>query len=107
MPAYSWLYDDDLDISHTEGKIITMQKLGVPYPYDYEFDATSDLEAQQKAIAAELESQGIKNVDPKKEIVALIAYLQRMGTDIKRMPGSAPKEFPGESTQLIKTEYGR
>ena len=107
MPAYTWLYDDDLDISHTGGKMITMQKLGVPYPYDYEFDAVSDLHAQQKAIAAELESQGIAHVDPNKEIVALIAYLQRMGTDIKRAPGSAPKEFPGESPALIKTEYGR
>ena len=36
MPAYTWIYDAPLDTSHTEGKIITLRKLGVPYPAGYE-----------------------------------------------------------------------
>ncbi len=86
MPAYTWLYDDDLDLSHTEGKIITLRKLGVPYPYDFEFDAVDNAKAQQKEIAADLSATGMKGIDANKEIVALIAYLQRLGTDIKKEP---------------------
>ena len=83
MPAYTWLYDDDLDLSHTEGKIITLRKLGVPYPYDFEFDAVDSAKAQQKTVATELASTGMTGVKQDKEIIALIAYLQRLGTDIK------------------------
>jgi cytochrome c oxidase cbb3-type subunit I/II len=86
MPAYTWLYDDDLDLSHTEGKIITLRKIGVPYPYDFEFDAVDSAKAQAKTVAADLATTGMKGIDPNKEIIALIAYLQRLGTDIKKMP---------------------
>lgn len=86
MPSYTWLYDDDLDLSHTEGKIITMRNLGVPYPYDYEYKAVDDLKTQQHKIAADLQTNGIASVKPEREIVALIAYLQRVGTDIKKAP---------------------
>ena len=51
--------------------------------HDWEFDAVDDAKAQQKKIAADLASTGIKGADANKEIVALIAYLQRLGTDIK------------------------
>ncbi|MCX6139576.1 MAG: cytochrome-c oxidase, cbb3-type subunit II, partial [Candidatus Kapabacteria bacterium] len=89
MPSYSWMYNTDLDVSHTEGKILTMQKLGVPYPDGYAQKAVEDLRTQASAIAANLATTGIKNVDPNKEIVAVIAYLQRLGTDIKKMPATA------------------
>ncbi len=82
MPAYPWLTEDKLDLSHIEGKIITMQKLGVPYPAGYERQAEIDLKAQAEKIAANLKKSGIETT-PDKEIVALIAYLQRLGTDIK------------------------
>jgi cytochrome c oxidase cbb3-type subunit I/II len=83
------MYTVDLDVSHTEGKILTMQKLGVPYPDGYASQAVADLQAQAATIAEDLGNAGIKNVDPKKEIVAVIAYLQRLGTDIKKMPAAA------------------
>ncbi|HLP27846.1 MAG TPA: cytochrome-c oxidase, cbb3-type subunit I [Candidatus Didemnitutus sp.] len=89
MPGYGWMYTVDLDVSHTEGKILTMQKLGVPYPEGFAANAVADLQAQAATIAEELGNAGIKNVDPKKEIVAMIAYLQRLGTDIKKMPPTA------------------
>lgn len=89
MPSYGWMYTVDLDVSHTEGKILTMQKLGVPYPDGYATKAVADLQAQAATIAEDLGNAGIKNVDPKKEIVAVIAYLQRLGTDIKKMPAAA------------------
>ena len=88
MPAYPWLYEDALDLSHTEGKIITMRKLGVPYPEDFEFQAVDNLKAQARSVAAELKANGVTSVKPEMEIVALIAYLQRLGIDIKKTPAS-------------------
>jgi cytochrome c oxidase cbb3-type subunit I/II len=82
MPGYPWLYDSDLDTSHTEGKIITLRRLGVPYPAGFEQRAEADLRAQAKAIADSLTRGGLE-ANPDREIIALIGYLQRLGTDIK------------------------
>ena len=82
MPAYPWLIENDLDISQTKEKILAMRKMGVPYDEYYAQDALQDIKNQSKAISDELKKDGIE-VKPDKEIVALIAYLQRLGTDIK------------------------
>ncbi len=84
MPSYPWMYERDLDISHTEGKILTMQSLGVPYPDGFATEAVADLQEQAKGIADGLTQSGIADVDPNKEIIAVIAYLQRLGTDISK-----------------------
>lgn len=83
MPTYSWLLDDDLDISTLKAKIKAMQTLGVPYPAGYADIAEADLNKQAEIITANLKKDGIET-SPKKEIIAMIAYLQRMGTDIKK-----------------------
>ncbi len=96
MPGYPWMYDARLEPSHVEGKIITLRRLGVPYPEGYERQAASDLTAQAAKIADGLKLSGF-NTSADREIVALIAYLQRLGTDIKSSPAgdraiaSAPK----------------
>lgn len=82
MPAYPWLFEQDLDIEDTPAKIKAMQSMGVPYPEGYAEKANDDLMKQAKGISADLAKEGIE-VKPEKEIVALIAYLQRLGTDIK------------------------
>jgi cytochrome c oxidase cbb3-type subunit I/II len=82
MPAYTWLYDAALDTSHTEGKIITLRRLGVPYADGYERVATDDLQRQARDIGTRLRGGGFQVRDDA-EIVALIAYLQRLGADIK------------------------
>jgi cytochrome c oxidase cbb3-type subunit I/II len=82
MPPYPHILDHELNTSHTEAKIRAMQTLGVPYPKGYDKVAVSDLEKQAKQVQQNLEKDGIKTSD-KKEIVALIAYLQRLGKDIK------------------------
>ena len=81
MPPYPWLAENDLDKSNTAKKIEVMQQLGVPYPEGYAEKAVADLDAQAAKIAGGLRSGGIE-VDDNKEIIALIAYLQRLGTDI-------------------------
>lgn len=82
MPSYPWLITDDLDISDTKKKINVMRSIGVPYDEGYEDVANEDLVAQAEEIALDLQENGIP-AEPQKEIIALIAYLQRLGTDIK------------------------
>ncbi len=83
MPAYPWLYTNDLNTMNTPAKIRAMKKLGVPYPEDYDKECIADLTNQAKTIADGLAQNKIK-ADPSKEIIAVIAYLQRLGTDIKK-----------------------
>jgi len=75
-----------------------MQTMGVPYPAGYHNQANADLEKQALAISADLvkekeikqimEFEGVKDLTYTK-MVAIIAYLQRIGTDIKTVPASA------------------
>lgn len=91
MPAYPWLFSQELNTSMIGDKIGAMRTLGVPYPVGYEEQALADLEAQAMEIAMGIPSQipaeeaeGMNIEELKsKEIIALIAYLQRLGTDIK------------------------
>jgi cytochrome c oxidase cbb3-type subunit I/II len=82
MPPYPWLISDQLNTSDTEGKIRAMQTLGVPYAEDYDKEALNDLHRQSEEIALRLKDQGV-DVEFDREIIALIAYLQRLGVDIK------------------------
>ncbi|UCH66433.1 MAG: cytochrome-c oxidase, cbb3-type subunit I [Ignavibacterium sp.] len=85
MPSYPWLLTNDLDISSTKSKINVMRSIGVPYPKGYEEIANDDLLTQAEEIAADLQEAGAP-AEPNKEIIALIAYLQRLGIDIKANP---------------------
>lgn len=84
MPPYPWLLDQDLNTDYTAAKIKVLKMLNTPYPSGFEDRAVDDLKAQAKRIADELREQGVEQEQLEdKEIVALIAYLQRLGTDIK------------------------
>jgi cytochrome c oxidase cbb3-type subunit I/II len=81
MPKYPWLAESEIDVLATPAKIRVMQYLGVPYPAGYDLKANDDLKAQAEAIAAGLKTNGI-DVAASKQIIALIAYIQRLGTDV-------------------------
>ncbi len=95
MPAYSWMAENDLDLSYLPAKIRAMQTLGVPYEEGYDKLATEDAIKQAREIATDIVNnfpeEVTKNLDinakieemKSKEIIALIAYLQRLGVDIK------------------------
>lgn len=85
MPNYAWMLDDDLDTTSTPAKIRAMIKLGVPYPEGYDAVANADLMKQANEIVQNLKKDGIET-EPAKDIVAMIAYLQRLGKDIKATP---------------------
>jgi len=82
MPPYEFLSENNLDTASTPAKIRAMITLGVPYPAGYDQQANADLMQQANAIAADLKASGA-GIESNKELVALIAYLQRLGTDIK------------------------
>lgn len=92
MPAYPWLIENDLDISTTAAKIKAMQTLGVPYEEGFAEKANNDLRMQADEIAADLKMNKIK-ADSKKEIIAVIAYLQRIGSDLKKAPEKEVKNL--------------
>jgi cytochrome c oxidase cbb3-type subunit I/II len=100
MPAYIWMDDENsLDLSMTKAKIEAMQTLGVPYKKGYENQATADAKKQALAIATNIVDDIVNSLPKKlqasynkkeavakmktKEIIALIAYLQRLGMDVK------------------------
>lgn len=82
MPSYPWLYEQQIDKNSTAAKISALRTIGVPYPPDYEETANADLEKQARTITENLKMEGYEIGDDA-EIVALIAYLQRLGVDIK------------------------
>jgi cytochrome c oxidase cbb3-type subunit I/II len=83
MPSYAFLIEHNLDTATTAAKINAMRTLGVPYEVDFAPKANTALMTQANEIAASLKKDGI-DVPANKEIVALIAYLQRLGTDINK-----------------------
>ena len=100
MPRYPFLLTSNIDIMRTPKMIKAMQTLGVPYEKGYHNKANDDLMKQAKSITDDLmkselvkqtmELEGVKDLNYTK-MVALIAYLQRIGTDIKAAPvGSVP-----------------
>ncbi len=101
MPSYKWLMRSKLDKSSTEGKMKAMVSLGVPYTDEEIANAQANMNAQGMKIQENLhadpdfaknyasdkqyaQENGMEFIEMKdREIVALIAYLQRLGTDIK------------------------
>jgi cytochrome c oxidase cbb3-type subunit I/II len=82
MPAYPWLFEQSIDKGETSGKITALRTIGVPYEDGFEAIANDQLDEQANRIAASLKSDGV-DVASDAEIIALIAYLQRLGQDIK------------------------
>jgi cytochrome c oxidase cbb3-type subunit I/II len=83
MPRYPWLLTQKLDTTSLQSRIRALRKTGVPYPEGYEHgSAQKDLEEQAARVVANLKA-GMVDAEADREVIALIAYLQRLGTDIK------------------------
>jgi cytochrome c oxidase cbb3-type subunit I/II len=89
MPKYPWLLIDDLDYSTVQPRVDAMALLGVPYGKAVT-SAEPMAREQARTIAAEIKAQGGPAGLESKQIIALVAYLQRLGTDIKKTPRVAP-----------------
>jgi cytochrome c oxidase cbb3-type subunit I/II len=84
MPAYPWLYRYKTDFGIISKKLAVMKSLGVPYTDEDVRDAEKEARAEAKAIADGLMAGGAAAKLEDKEIIALIAYLQRLGMDFKK-----------------------
>jgi cytochrome c oxidase cbb3-type subunit I/II len=91
MPRYPWLLSQKLDTSPVQVRMQTLRRVGVPYTDQDIADAPKSIAAQQARVVQNLKV-GLVEAPPDREIIALIAYLQRLGVDIKGSPAStAPK----------------
>jgi len=86
MPSYAHLEQGRVDLADVEGKLRAMRSLGVPYAPEEIASARKDAEKQAAEIVADLEAQGVA-ANPSSSLVALTAYLQRIG---KPPPPPAP-----------------
>jgi cytochrome c oxidase cbb3-type subunit I/II len=92
MPSYSWLDRSETDVAALPTKISVMRTLGVPYPEWSSDEVIANARAQASQITEELRVQG-RFVNPDREIVAMIAYLQKLGKSVPvpaRTAGVAP-----------------
>ncbi len=79
MPNYPWLIAATLDTSTLSKKIAAQRAIGVPYPNWTPEQIATRVDEQAKAIAQDLRTAGAF-VAPDKEVIALIAYLQKLGS---------------------------
>jgi cytochrome c oxidase cbb3-type subunit I/II len=80
MPPYPWLLRRSIDPKDVHRSVLAMQRLGVPYMGVTEQTVAAALQGQGMSIARSLAAMNIQT-EPDREIVALIAYLQRLGLD--------------------------
>jgi len=78
MPVFACLKGRQVNLDHTPDKLRVMRKLGVPYSEDGIRNSGETAHSQGALISADL-AQAEVTVDPGSEMVALIAYLQRLG----------------------------
>jgi len=89
MPSYPWLLTQKLDTTSLPARIKALRKVGVAYPEGYEQTAEAELKTQADQVVANLKTGSI-DAPADREIIAVIAYLQRLGIDIKASKPPAP-----------------
>lgn len=94
MPPYPWLHEEEIDISDLQKKISVLRGLGVPYPDGFEAKAEAHLWQQADEVVANLKEDKI-NTPRSAEIVAVIAYLQRLGKDMLNVDPQEIESTPG------------
>lgn len=86
MPAFDFLMERELDLSTTRTKLEVLRGLGHPYTDEQIANAVSDARAEAEEIVASLRADGIEvtEQEAKSEVIAVIAYLQSLGTAVTR-----------------------
>jgi cytochrome c oxidase cbb3-type subunit I/II len=97
MPGYPWMLIAALDAGAIPRTMRAHRAIGVPYSDEDIEGAIEHAEMQARTIADEITAQGGPPGLEGSKVVALIAYLQRLGTDINRPePAPQPADAPGE-----------
>jgi cytochrome c oxidase cbb3-type subunit I/II len=91
MPAYRWLLTEPLDFEAIQSRVNGMAMIGVPYGEAVKDGKAVEMAREQATkLAAELEQQGGYPGMADKKVIALVAYLKRIGTDISAPPSAPP-----------------
>ncbi len=93
MPAYAWLHRNRVDPADVQASLRAMARVGVPYTAADIAAAPAEMKQQGDSIVRNLAAMGIRT-EPDREIVALIAYLQRLGRDGKAAIAAAAAASP-------------
>lgn len=106
MPRYTWLFSNKGDFNSIPKKLRIMQKLGVPYSQEEVEKSIEEAKAQAKTITDDLVAAGAPAGIEDKEIVMLIAYLQRIGVDYGSLPveEATPTEDAATTGQEVQGE---
>jgi cytochrome c oxidase cbb3-type subunit I/II len=94
MPGYPWMFENRIDYPALPAKMKAMVTLGVPYTEDEVNNCVSIAQQQAQVIYNDLKKDESKlllsddGLQQDHEIIALIAYLQRLGTDIALTPNN-------------------
>jgi cytochrome c oxidase cbb3-type subunit I/II len=80
MPPYTWLHRQRYDPADIQASLRALRRVGVPYSDEQIASAPASMREQAQGIVDRLKGTGV-TTEPDKEIVALIAYLQRLGKD--------------------------
>jgi len=102
MPAYPWLLRKELNLDNLPRRLQVLEALGTPYSETEIAGAREQAWAQAQEIATEIEAQGGPTGLANKEIVALVAYLQRLGTDLEK--SITPESVGTENTLPAMTD---
>jgi cytochrome c oxidase cbb3-type subunit I/II len=112
MPPYPWLFDTKADIKSLPGKIATQVRLGVPWPALTKDEIEQKARDQGMAIADSLVKAGaflpaqqdlsedaLRNQLAESKVVALIAYMQKVGSyeEVKTPPKKGPRPLDPDS----------
>ncbi len=95
MPPYAWMLRKQADFDILPTKLKALQRIGVPYSDEEVQNAVQTAQAQAQEIASEVAAQGGPAGIEDKEIVAMVAYLQRLGSDLRAAP-----EFQAQAQQV-------
>lgn len=80
MPPYPWLLNDRIDADDVRASVVALRKTGTPYSDADIAGVEASLARQGGEIVDRLATAGIETT-PDRAIVALIAYLQRLGVE--------------------------
>ena len=102
MPPYEWLINDKAQWEVVPSRLAVQRRLGVPYPEQTEAAVIAEMQEEAQGIATDLTAAGAP-VAPDRDIVALIAYLQRLGKVAARPSPTPSTAAPAPTAHATAT----
>ena len=98
MPPYPWLHTSKIDPSDIAASLRALARAGTPYMEFDEPSVAASLERQGTTIVTSLAANGI-TAEWDDEIIALTAYLQRLGVEGRNYLRSQGESDVGEEQE--------